>query len=290
MAEYYNILQDEEELRWFFEHVIVEPTVDESYLVCISSRTKKLNEEEKKALGLHKTEMLRKEICRRFQNTWNFDIYKQTFYKYNCDRRGFIAPTGNPYFEKALICYTYVNPSSECKCIKDILSYITDIMGDLIESNIKKSNGGVDDNLSKFGKVFGKFKSCHANNVSRVIWRDFDTDIKWSDIQEKLPDMTETDINEFVRSKTNEFWGKGNAVIVRTAGGYHILIKKEVINQNPMNFVNFIKDSYISDNIQFSEFVKEMNLTQTGSQFLPTPGTIAYGERIIRVVNKEDFD
>ena len=114
----YRILVDEEELRWFFDHAIVEPTPDESYLVCLSSRTKKLNEEEKANLGLHKTEMLRKELCRRLQGKWNFDVYKQTFYKYNCDKRGFISPNGIPYYDKALICYSYVNPSSECKCIK----------------------------------------------------------------------------------------------------------------------------------------------------------------------------
>ena len=38
----YQIIADEKELRWFFDHVIRKPEVYESYAFCLSHRSKKL--------------------------------------------------------------------------------------------------------------------------------------------------------------------------------------------------------------------------------------------------------
>ena len=37
MAEYYNIVLDEDELRWFFEHIIEKPLEYESYMILLKT-------------------------------------------------------------------------------------------------------------------------------------------------------------------------------------------------------------------------------------------------------------
>lgn len=44
MAEYYNMVLNEEELRWFYEHIIEKPLAYESYMIMLACRGKKLTD------------------------------------------------------------------------------------------------------------------------------------------------------------------------------------------------------------------------------------------------------
>ena len=50
------MISDENELKWFFDHVIQRPTVNESYSMVFVCRHKKLTPEEKETLGLTRRE------------------------------------------------------------------------------------------------------------------------------------------------------------------------------------------------------------------------------------------
>ncbi|MBP5694822.1 MAG: hypothetical protein J6X03_05250, partial [Bacilli bacterium] len=52
----YQMIADENELRWFFDHVIQRPLVNESYSAVFVSRHKKLTDEEAKQIGLTRKE------------------------------------------------------------------------------------------------------------------------------------------------------------------------------------------------------------------------------------------
>ena len=52
IPQMYQMIADEDELRWFFEHVIQKPQVNESYSAVFVSRHKKLTKEEQKTFGL----------------------------------------------------------------------------------------------------------------------------------------------------------------------------------------------------------------------------------------------
>ena len=103
--DFYKIVEDENEMKWFFDHVIVDPEPYETYMVCLSARSKKLNEEERKVYQLGRGEMMRTEIIRRKGRDWNFNIWKQALYKYNCDKNAMLTKSGLPYPEKTLVCY-----------------------------------------------------------------------------------------------------------------------------------------------------------------------------------------
>ena len=94
----------------------------------------------------------------------------------------------------------------------------------------------------------------------------------------------------------NEAFGKGNYVIVDTAGGYHILVRASAIKADPHNFCRDMQLVYQQAMIYGEEpYVDEKGNNKfecvvNGSQIpgLPLPGTYQYG-RQVTVLNKSDF-
>lgn len=290
----YQIVADENEMKWFFDHVIEEPKNFESYLVCLSSRAKKLSAEERYELGTNGSEMLRTEIIRKRGGNWNFDIYKQGPYKYNCSYSAMLTKKGKPYPEKSLTCYAYFNPSSELACGRDTMEYFTTIQNELINSYEKKSEGGIEASIKKLTKVFDYHRSCHATNVSRRVWRDMDCDIE-------IPDYYGASSNEdildgFYKSAHElllSTFGKGNFVVIKTTGGFHILVRVASLKGDPRLVIEQLKTSSFSTPEIASgtagDIIKEIKFLDKGSAFVPLPGTRQY-KNVVRVLNKEDFD
>lgn len=303
--EFYKIVVDENEMKWFFDHIIEPPLPHEVYMICLSARNKKLNEEEREIYQLGRGEMMRTELIRRKGGNWNFNIYKQGPYKYNCHKSAMLTKADLPYPEKCLVCYAYVNPSDELDCVHDTFEFYNKIQHELIESYKKGSKDGIEDHLEKLPKIFEHLRSCHATNLSRRIWRDFDFDIE---VPEEV-NISKDDAKEIVRKaivkNADTFYGKGNYAIVGTSGGYHLLVKVSAIHNNPNDFIKEVQrvpftytNSCHSDKNDMAvtafkdDYVrtlcKEVKLTDAGSQFLPMPGTLQYG-RLVRIINKEDF-
>ena len=83
MAEYYNMILNEDELHWFFDHIIEKPLAYESYMIMLACRGKKLTDEEREYTKVGaRGEMMREELIRckgGLKQEWNFDIYRQAF-------------------------------------------------------------------------------------------------------------------------------------------------------------------------------------------------------------------
>ena len=293
--EFYKLVADENEMKWFFDHILEPPEVFETYMVCLSARGKKIPPEEREIYQLGRGEMMRTELIRRKGGNWNFDIYKQAPYKYNCHKSAMLTKSGLPYPEKCLVCYAYVNPSDELDCVDDTVVFYDKIKSELVRSYRKNSKDGVDDHLEKLPKIFEHLRSCHASHLSRRIWRDYDFDV---DVPKEMQDrLTKDAAKIFVKiaivEHANKFYGKGNYAIVDTSGGYHLLVKVSAIKDNPNNFIaaaqctQFDHDGTLKGRV--GDLCKEVKLTEVGSQFVPLPGTLQYG-RLVTIVNKEDFE
>lgn len=293
--EFYKLVADENEMKWFFDHILEPPEVFETYMVCLSARGKKIPPEEREIYQLGRGEMMRTELIRRKGGNWNFDIYKQAPYKYNCHKSAMLTKSGLPYPEKCLVCYAYVNPSDELDCVDDTVVFYDKIKSELVRSYRKNSKDGVDDHLEKLPKIFEHLRSCHASHLSRRIWRDYDFDV---DVPKEMRDkLTKDAAKIFVKiaivEHANKFYGKGNYAIVDTSGGYHLLVKVSAIKDNPNNFIaavqctQFDHDGALKGRV--GDLCKEVKLTEVGSQFVPLPGTLQYG-RLVTIVNKEDFE
>ena len=182
MAEYFNMVLNEDELRWFFENIIVKPLPHESYMVLLACRGKTLSDEEREYTKVgSRGEMMREEFihCKGgLKQEWNFDIYKQVFYAYNCDKRSLLTSAGVPYPENAMVVYSVINPTNEIDCIEDTFERYNTERKNLTASILRGSKIGVQEHLVKMPKVFEHMKSCHASHTSRRIWLDFDMDIK----------------------------------------------------------------------------------------------------------------
>lgn len=298
MAEYYNMVLNEDELHWFFDHIIEKPLAYESYMILLACREKKMSEKEREFTKVgSRGEMMRAEfICCKggMKQEWSFDIYKQAFYTYNCDKRSLLTVAGVPYPEQAMVVYSVVNPTNEIDCIEDTFEHYNIERKNLMSAILHGSKVGIQDHLVKMPKVFEHMKSCHASHTSRRIWLDFDMDIKSECRIPKVFDETYLALYK----AADKLFSRGNFAIIKTSGGFHTLVRKESLTFNPNNF---LQEVYVqAANLSFADYIAEFVANDSShkskngnnivkrSALIPTPGCRQY-DGYPMVMNKGDF-
>lgn len=299
MAEYYDMVLDENELHWFFDHIIEKPLAYESYMILLACRGKKLTDEEKERTKVgSRGEMMKESLIRchgGLKQEWSFDIYKQAFYAYNCDKRSLLTAAGVPYPEKAMVVYSVVNPTNEIDCIEDTFDHYNSERKNLTSAILRGSKIGIQDHLVKMPKVFDHMKSCHASHTSRRIWLDFDLDIKDECRTPKFFEESQIAL----RKAGEKLFGRGNFAIIKTSGGYHTLVRKRCLTFNPNEFLKEVYEQ--ANNLAFMDYIAEFVANDSShkskngknvvkrSALIPTPGCRQYDSFPV-IVNKEDFD
>lgn len=325
---HYQVIADLNELKWFFDHVIQRPQVNESYSAVFVSRHKKLTDEEAKSIGLTRKEgeflstvtfKLRaiKDASRKDDpEIWNFDSFVKTLRKFNVDKYAYTTALGEPIPSKTLAVIFYVNPGDDMKVCRKFVEEYNDVNEAISKAML---NGkAVSDNYQSFqwfGKAESTIKHLKANQKGSRYWMDFDIDVPaWFRQTEqsgfdkldhdKVPtglcDVWVMETSKYYKEmleKLNTRFGKGNYVIVDTTGGYHILVKTSAIKSNPHDFCKEVEAIYkqgVADGYQ--EYLDEKGVCKfecivNDSQIpgLPLPGTYQY-DRPVTVLNKEDFD
>ena len=306
----YKFVGSESELKWFFENVIEKPELNESYLMCIASRSKKVDKEARKQIQLGRSETMREQIItsRGKERLWNFDWFKSFFYRYECPYEGMITKSGDPYPQESLVLYFYVNPSDEHKVAMDNMTFTNGILNDLINACTNMSKDGIKEQLFKLRALDVHKKTCRATNISRHLWTQFDFD--FSDAVKADSKKIEV-VKDILQTCGNILFKKGNVVIIRTSGGFHILVHKEGMKywgNNVRKKETFVGPKLSDPITQYIEYVKYKFLVvdkhsslpegsfkwydewvKTNQSFLPCPGTLQYGNFIVQIVNKEDF-
>ena len=144
-------------------------------------------------------------------------------------------------------------------------------------------------------------KSNDVNEMSICFPRLFDEMINSYDVHNGFS-------YEFTYKEFESRFGKGSFVFVETNGGFHILLDKSKLKQNPNNIINTVlkhsfslsgeigkklNANYSFGNQLIDEFKYNNNKDKENREarncMLPTPGTYQYGN-IVRVRNKEDFE
>lgn len=275
--EHYKLVADMNELEWFFNHVIVKPNFDEAYAFCMSSRHKKLTKEERQELGQGpEDEMLDPQVVFPGKHDeWDFNRWVKGILKYEVPVMAYTTRGGHPFLPKTLVVYCTPNPSDERNVVAQLKDYIAIHEKELVDSALKGSRVGVNESLYKLCHSLVKFKRLQFDCTGSRNWVDFDMDL--------------TDAGKAVRDIIYKQWydratatfGKGNFVIVQTTGGYHTLVRKEILKFNPHKVTEqFCQDVGLEC---FDEFKYNNNC------MLPTPGTYQY-EKPVVVLNKKDFD
>lgn len=298
--ENYKFLADENELKWFFDHVITKPQEGESYLMCLASRAKKVSMEERARIHLGRGEMMREQVIvpRGKNRIWDFNQFKSYFRRYEFPYDGMVTETGDPYPVNSLVLYFYVNPSSEDRVAMDQMNHTLQILIDLVNASRKQHSDGIAEQLAKLGGLDVHKKTCRATNLSQHLWTQFDFD--FSDEVKNDPAKVEL-VKKALRDVGNRLYGKGKVVIIRTGGGFHVLVRKEGMRywadnvrktdtyKDPINsFLRNVVDTLnVENNGEPFKWYDEW--TKTEQSFLPCPGTYQYGNFVVEVVNKEDF-
>ena len=309
--EHYKLVYDENEMRWFYDHVISKPNFDEAYAFCLAHRSKKLTAEERKDFRSKASEMLDPQVSFPARDgSFNFDKWAKSIYRYECSKKAYTMVGDQTLFAKALVCYCTPNPSDERAVIKELKSYINvheqelvdsalktderaralnnlvtralngeDVSEDIKRLLVKGERSGVDESLYKLCHSLVKFKRLQFDCTGSRNWVDFDMDVKDKEFKEELYKAAH---NAFLKKV-----GKKNFVVVETNGGFHILVRKEVLKFNPYDLINEVLAVNIANGKTAKEAIDEF--IYNTNCMLPVPGTYQYGFQVF-VRNKEDFE
>lgn len=136
--EHYKIIADEKELRWFYDHCVHPLKRNEAYAFCLASRHKKLTDEERKGVGLGRSEMMDPTVVfADAEGNTTYERWKKGIRAYECHKETFTTREGSPFPAKTLVCYFHLNPCDELNVISDLKKYINIHEQELIDSAIK---------------------------------------------------------------------------------------------------------------------------------------------------------
>lgn len=307
IPQMYQMIADENELKWFFEHVLMKPQVNESYSAVFVSRHKKLSKEEQETIGLTRkeSEFLATQTFRlgKFKDAlyidedtnWTFDNFLKRIKRFNVDKYAYTTTLGEPIPEKTLAIIFYINPCDDIKVCREFVNQYADVTQSIAKAML--SGKTTIDNLQSyqwFGNAENNLKHLKANQKGTRYWLDYDIDVpKWFKEGKNYEDKPYYHV---LLTLLDAYFKKGNYVVIDTSGGYHILVKTSAINQNPHNFCKHMKDLY-DDCVKRGEepYIDEKGNCKfecivNDSQIpgIPLPGTYQYN-RPVTVLNKEDF-
>ena len=300
LKEVYDVVADVNELKWFFDHVIQKPQINESYTAVFVSRHKKLTKEEQEDIGLTRkeAEFLAVETFRlghfkdalyQNENSWTFERFLKHLRRLEVNKDAYTTSKGLPLPTKTLATIFYVNPCDNIKVCREFFNQYLDVTQAISKAML---NGKTTvDNLQSyqwFDKAESNLKHLRANQKGTRYWLDFDIDV---------PAWFKVAYYDQLKTLLTEAYGLKNYVIIDTSGGYHILVRTSAIKQNPRLFSNKVYDLYQAgikagnepylDEKGNSKFECIVNDSQIPG--LPLPGTYQY-DRKVTVLNKEDFE
>lgn len=321
----YQMIADEKELEWFFDHAIFRPNIVEAYTAVFVSRHKKLTKEEQQTIGLTRaeSEFLSVQTIRPPKvsemgedKPWEFKRFLRHIKRFNVDKGAYTTALDQPIPEKTLAIIFYINPCNNLKVWEDVRAKVDFAKDSIITATINSQ--GLESMYQQyqcFGNVEDHIKHARAKCKGSRYWMDFDVDVPdWFKTVNKTyrkkvdPDNNLLLLNEEEKiiipigyyakmlEKLNNRFGKGNYIIVDTSGGYHILVRTHAIRSNPHDFCKEVEEIYkqgvIDGNPEYLDengtckFEAIVNDSQIPG--IPLPGTFQYG-RPVTVLNKEDF-
>ena len=301
LKQVYDVVADVNELKWFFDHVIQKPQINESYTAVFVSRHKKLTKEEREDIGLTRKEAeflavetfrlghFKDALYQNEENNWTFDSFLKHLRRLEVNKDAYTTSKGLPLPTKTLATIFYVNPCDNIKVCREFFNQYLDVAQSISKAML---NGKTTvDNLQSyqwFDNAESNLKHLRANQKGTRYWLDFDIDV---------PAWFKVSYYDQLKTLLTEAYGLKNYVIIDTSGGYHILVRTSAIKQNPRLFSNKVYDLYQAgikagnepylDEKGVCKFECIVNDSQIPG--LPLPGTYQYG-RPVTVLNKGDFE
>jgi hypothetical protein len=278
MSETYKFLQDEEELKWFWQYAMPPLKQHEAYFISTSARNKQLDEQEREIYQVGRSEMWHKEIIPES----DYNRFIKGIRRCECNKYAYLTKANLPYPDKVLVLYINIVPTNAYRAMQEQLKYLIDIQQQLTDAVVKNSEGGIE-------ACYKNIRHCHTTGQS-VFARCF-SDTYWVDIDCDC-ESTPLDIGIIKEKLFNQGFAKGDFIIVDTAGGTHWMFTstslkgygKRIKNDPIKMVVNIIESVLRWQGYDPKEVVRNKN------EMIPLPGTLQYGDYLVRVINKQDFD
>jgi hypothetical protein len=275
MSEKYEIIKDEEELKWFFDNIAPPLENDEVYFVSLSARSKLLTEKEKVMLNLGRTEMFSRSIIR--EKEW--DRFLRTIKKYEVSFGAYTTKNGSEIPNRAIVVYFNINPSSTLKAYKEFNKTMNEYMFEL--STCSMTGRDTSDIMHRIKKLDVLLMNCYQKNRGTKHWMDFDFDVpKIKVVLDNIEDL----VSEIEKRG-------GRAYIIETQGGYHVLVSTDTQFDESFNPQTII-ETYgreIAYDITYGEQgnIKTLGyeVIHNSNAMIPLPGTF-HNNMTARVINK----
>lgn len=301
----YQMIADEDEIKWFFENVVQKPMINESYAAVFCARFKKLSDEERADVGVAKreaefmaTQTFRVKKVHDLKDLveddgWNFKNFMKHLCRFNVDKMAYTTSGGYPLPEKCLAVIFYVNPCDEIKVADEVMQKLNDTKTAIVKAMLNGKDLGANlQSYQAFSNIESNVKHARAHCKGSVYWLDYDLDCPaW------FKDTSGLYFKE-MKKQLDDLYGAGNYVIIDTSGGFHILVRTSAIYGNPHHFCTDMNGIYWKaitvegmpaylDDKGTDKFECIVNDSQIPG--IPMPGTYQYG-RPVKIINKEDFN
>ena len=245
--EHYKIVHSVDEIKKFYD-LIGELKDEEAYFLSMSARNKYLTEEEREQYELGRTEMFARKLVK--QNS--FEIFMRVVRTFEVAYGGYLSRGGKELPPKCLVLYANVNPVSGRKALQEFYNKTTQLLFDLSTSPQASAKlSGLDTELM----------NCYqrAKGTKSLIDIDFDVPEEGFDLVERfVATMRE-------RGVTLE--------VVKTASGYHVLLRRETLKFNYPAVVSELHEEAV-ERFGHAEVMINKN------EMCPLPGTFQAGHKV----------
>lgn len=231
-------IADESEFSKFL-NILPELNQGEAFFLCLAARGKYLEEEERRKLGFRPDKMFAHQIVCDKKLT-------QYYTEKALHMLSFKTKEGMQIPQKASVMYFSINPIS---LLKGYLLFQTNITNSIIEQSLNENP-----QFLYLNNIINKLYSSLQTARSRNIFIDIDIDsTDFSCLKNLLDTFKKENISYH---------------IIKTRGGYHVLIVRETIKSKNINLVNLLKEVE-------KETKKEAIINK--NQLVPIPGTLQGG-------------
>lgn len=254
--KYHKFIFSLKELMNFYDKILPPLGINEVYFISLSARNKYLTDEEKKELGLGRTEMFARKIVRE----QNLEKFIKKIREYEKNAAAYLTKYGYPIPSKCITIYLNINPSNVLKAYNEFSKTMAEYYMELGMRASSKKN--IDEVSKRINKIDVLLMNCIQKNQGIKHYIDIDFDIPKESFY-----LVKAFVN-MLKEKGVEYF------VIDTKSGYHVLLKRNTITYNFNEDIEKIIHKGFQDGLQDFEIINNKNL------MIPLPGTLQGGHPV----------
>ena len=289
-----SLIYDESQVRNFYREVIAKVPAGpfDADFFCVAARKKYMSEAEREATRLGDTCMMEKTICREIDE----NIFIHKLQKVDACLDHLYSHNGAAIPRSCMVFYMNVNHTSMINALKDFKMDVATMEAELYDVFLKNgSRENIGNKLKRLDNIVLKAYQ-NPKNVVKRNWIDIDMDIDPEKISSENIKFAINYLLDCYHIEKEEFRGDNLYQIIKTHGGYHILIDTDIISKSNTFYAKELsaKEDIKKKMLSIKSFmdileveakdkvgldsIKEIKINQNG--MVPIPGTLQGGVEV----------